>query len=126
MLFVLPRRIKAQPFLSWAGGKTSLLGQPEKFFPQEIDRYIEPLLGGGAVFFHLKYRFPDMRPFLRDGNRELINCYRVVRDRPEELMQLLDEHARGFRAESEREVGILMIVALFQKLGKRPSPIPTG
>jgi len=102
MPFVAPRRIEAQPFLKWVGGKASLLRQLEEFFPHEIDRYFEPFLGGGAVFFHLKCRFPDMRPFLRDGNKELINCYRVVRDRPEELMQLLDEHARGFRADGYR------------------------
>lgn len=91
------RRIEARPFLKWVGGKTSVLGQLGEFFPPEIDRYIEPFLGGGAVFFHLKYRFPQMRAFLRDSNRELINCYRIVRDRPLELMVALDEHALAFR-----------------------------
>jgi DNA adenine methylase len=98
MPFVAPKRVEAQPFLKWAGGKASLLRQLEEFFPHEIDRYIEPFLGGGAVFFHLKHRFPDMRPFLRDSNKELINCYRLVRDRPEEVMRLLDEHSAAFRA----------------------------
>ena len=99
MPFIVPNRVEAQPFLKWAGGKASLLRQLEEFFPHEVDRYIEPFLGGGEVFFHLKHRFPDMRPFLRDSNKELINCYRVVRDRPDELMQILDEHAKGFRAD---------------------------
>ncbi len=101
MPFVVPERIEAQPFLKWVGGKASLLRQLEEFFPHEIDRYIEPFLGGGAVFFHLKHRFPDLRAFLRDGNKELINSYRVVRDRPEELMCLLDEHTRAFRAQGD-------------------------
>ena len=101
MPFVMPKRVEAQPFLKWVGGKASLLRQLEEFFPHEIDRYIEPFLGGGAVFFHLKHRFPDMRAFLRDGNKELINCYRVVRDRPEDLMRLLDEHTRAFRVEGD-------------------------
>jgi hypothetical protein len=96
MPFVVPKRIEAQPFLKWAGGKASLLRQLEEFFPHEIDRYIEPFLGGGAVFFYLKHRFPDMRALLRDSNKELINCFRVVRDRPDDLMRLLDEHSRGF------------------------------
>jgi len=101
MPFIVPTRVEAQPFLKWAGGKASLLRQLEEFFPHEIDRYIEPFLGGGAVFFHLKHRFPDMRAFLRDSNKELINCFRVVRDRPEELMPILDEHARGFRTDGD-------------------------
>ena len=96
MPFVVPKRLEAQPFLKWAGGKASLLRQLEEFFPHEMDRYIEPFLGGGAIFFHLKHRFPDMRALLRDSNKELINCYRVVRDRPEELMLLLDLHAEAF------------------------------
>lgn len=102
MPFVVPQRIEALPFLKWVGGKASLLRQLEEFFPHQIDRYFEPFLGGGAVFFHLKHRFPDLRPFLRDGNKELINCYRVVRDRPNELMRLLDEHIKGFRADGDR------------------------
>ena len=97
MPFVVPKRVEAQPFLKWVGGKASTLRQLEEFFPHEIDRYIEPFVGGGAVFFHLKHRFPRMRPFLRDSNKELINCYRVVRDRPVELMLLLDHHAEVFR-----------------------------
>ena len=99
MPFVVPKRIEAQPFLKWVGGKAGMIRQLEEFFPHEIDRYFEPFLGGGAVFFHLKHRFPDLRPFLRDGNKELINCYRMVRDRPEELMRLLDEHMECFRAD---------------------------
>jgi DNA adenine methylase len=92
-------RPEARPFLKWVGGKTSLLPQLDELFPKEIDRYFEPFLGGGAVFFHLKHRFPRLRAYLRDSNRELINCYRVVRDRPVELMLLLDHHARLFREE---------------------------
>jgi site-specific DNA-adenine methylase len=40
-----------------------------------------------------------MRPLLRDSNKELINCYRVVRDRPDDLMHLLDEQTKAFRAD---------------------------
>jgi DNA adenine methylase len=101
MPFVVPKGVEAQPFLKWAGGKASLLRQLEEFLPHEIDRYFEPFLGGGAVFFYLKHRFPDMRPFLRDSNKELINCFRAVRDRPEDLMRLLDEHSKAFRAEGD-------------------------
>lgn len=52
------RRVEARPFLKWAGGKSSLLGQFDQLFPRFVDRYIEPFVGGGAVFFYLKHRFP--------------------------------------------------------------------
>jgi DNA adenine methylase len=89
---------EAQPFLKWVGGKAQLLAQFDKFFPTEISRYIEPFVGGGAVFFHLKHRFPKMKALLRDINGELINTYRAVRDYPRELMQQLDAHAAEFKA----------------------------
>ncbi len=95
-------RIEAQPFLKWAGGKAQLLQQFDKFFPAAMDRYIEPFLGGGAVFFHLKRRFPHLRAFLRDNNAELINAYRAVQLFPHELMSALDEHLAAYNADRER------------------------
>jgi DNA adenine methylase len=88
-----------EPLLKWAGGKSQLLAQFEPFFPGAIVRYVEPFLGGGAVFFHLRGRFPDMAARLCDDNAELINCYRVARDAPEELMRRLDEHLDRFNAD---------------------------
>src|SRR5690242_17976815 len=92
---------EAQPFLKWVGGKAQLLKQFEKFFPKQIERFVEPFVGGGAVFFHLKQRFPQMRAFLRDNNDELINAYIAVRDFPRELMRRLDRHLAAFNAERE-------------------------
>jgi D12 class N6 adenine-specific DNA methyltransferase len=92
---------EAQPFLKWAGGKSQLLEQFEKFFPSSIKTYCEPFLGGGAVFFHLKAKFPKMQAVLRDNNAELINCYQVVRDDVQELMRQLDQHLEQFRARGE-------------------------
>ena len=44
----------AKPFLKWAGGKGQLLAKFEEMYPNElingeIDTYIEPFVGGGAV-----------------------------------------------------------------------------
>jgi DNA adenine methylase len=97
-----PSRREAQPFLKWAGGKAQLLEQLAPHFPSDIPTYREPFLGGGAVFFHLKARFPHMRASLRDINPELINCYLAVRDSAQPLMQRLDEHIAQYRTEGER------------------------
>ena len=94
--------VEAQPFLKWAGGKSQLLGQFDEYFPDSIDSYCEPFVGGGAVFFHLKARFPEMQVALYDNNAELINCYQVVRDCVTELMRLLDQHLKEFQAGGER------------------------
>lgn len=87
---------EAQPFLKWVGGKSQLLEQFDAFLPRQINRYFEPFVGGGAVFFHLKHRFPEMRAFLRDINGELTNTYVAIREHAEALMRKLDEHLANF------------------------------
>jgi DNA adenine methylase len=86
--FVLPR-----PFLKWAGGKTRLIGQYQPYFPKKFTTYYEPFLGGGAVFFHLAQQHSSLQAVLTDINPELINAYCCVRDRVEELIELLEKHA---------------------------------
>ncbi|GAB4534433.1 MAG: DNA adenine methylase [Anaerolineae bacterium] len=83
----------AKPFVKWVGGKQQLLSQFETYFPTNFTRYIEPFVGGGAVFFHLwnTERLPG-ETFLFDNNEELINLYRIVRDNVDELIQLLVLH----------------------------------
>lgn len=76
-----------RPFLKWVGGKTKLLPQLLPLLPKRINTYYEPFLGGAAVFFHLASTGLINRAVLNDFNPELINCYRVVRDFPEELIE---------------------------------------
>jgi len=56
--------------------------------PRRIDRYFEPFIGGGALFFDLR----PARARLWDANAELINCYAVVRDQVEDLVDALRAH----------------------------------
>ena len=76
---------RVRPFLKWAGGKTRLLPALRQFIPPRFNRYFEPFVGGGAFFFDLA---PN-QAVLADSNPELINCYKVVRQQPEELMRAI-------------------------------------
>lgn len=87
-------KLSPRPFLKWAGGKSKLIPQYEKFFTKEFNTYYEPCLGGGAVFFYLKQSRPEFKAVLTDINAELINTYICVRDRVEESIELLKEHQR--------------------------------
>lgn len=74
-----------KPFLKWAGGKTQLLSQLKELIPKSYNTYIEAFLGGGALFFYLQPK----KAILSDSNPELINCYEVVRDHVELLINKL-------------------------------------
>ena len=90
-----PAQIRGAPFIKWAGGKGQLLPRMRPFFPlrRDYDRYFEPFLGGGAVFFDLA---PD-QAVLSDSNQELIITYEIVRDHLTSLIELLREHEREHR-----------------------------
>lgn len=78
--------VRVRPFLKWAGGKTRLLAAlRESVPPAGFNRYFEPFVGGGAFFFDLS----PSEAFLSDSNPELMNCYEVAREQPEELIDAL-------------------------------------
>lgn len=88
----------ASPILKWAGGKGQLLDELYARFPESYDRYHEPFLGGGALFFDLE---PETGT-INDTNTRLINFYRQVRDNPSELI----DRCREFEdPESDPDIG---------------------
>jgi DNA adenine methylase len=90
-------RVPARPFLKWAGGKGQLLSELSKRLPSRFRSYYEPFVGGGALFFHLAGNgLLHHEIFLSDYNQELINCYRVIRDDVEALIEALQDHAPHF------------------------------
>jgi DNA adenine methylase len=81
-------RAVPRPFLKWVGGKTQLLPHIEDLVPKGIQRYFEPFVGGGAVFFHLE----PGAALLSDVNDELVDCWTAVRDHLADVMDCLQQH----------------------------------
>ena len=87
------RRLGAAPFLKWAGGKSQLLQPILARIPAQVPgTYVEPFIGGGAVFFELARTARIKRARLSDRNPELVNAYVAVRDRVEDVIEALAEH----------------------------------
>lgn len=78
---------KAKPFIQWVGGKREMIGQYKKYLPKKFNRYFEPFLGGGAMFFYLQPK----KSILADNNIELIKTYEAIRDNPEGVINILLE-----------------------------------
>ena len=84
----------ARPFIKWAGGKSRLIEQYQPCLPTDFQRYHEPFLGGGALFFHIapQLHAQGKQAYLSDLNPELVNVYQCVRDRLTPLIQRLADH----------------------------------
>lgn len=74
-------------FVKWAGGKKQLLEQFKQFFPKEINRYIEPFVGGGAVLFYILKNYKPKEVIISDINEELLNTYEVIKNDAENLIE---------------------------------------
>lgn len=89
---ILEQLVPARPFLKWAGGKGQLWPVLQERLPARFQRYHEPFVGGGALFFQLWNGGRLHRGgVLSDFNRELIECYEAVRDHVDELIGRLLE-----------------------------------
>jgi DNA adenine methylase len=90
-----------RPFLKWAGGKRLLAPRILDLLPRDVvaggpgsGRYLEPFLGGGAVFFALP-RAAACRAALSDVNGELVDAFTAVRDEVEAVVEHLGRLAPG-------------------------------
>jgi DNA adenine methylase len=88
-----------RPLLKWAGGKRQLIPAIGHHYPDAFDRYVEPFLGSGAVFFDLLAagRLQGRRVRLADVNADLIGCYQTLRDDVEGVIQALERLEREHR-----------------------------
>lgn len=86
--YVKPKEDYVTPILKWAGGKTQLLPEIIARMPESYNKYIEPFIGGGALFFRLNAE----RAVIADSNPELINMYRVIAKNCELVIKALREY----------------------------------
>lgn len=74
-----------RPFVKWAGGKRQILPEILQSIPHKFNKYFEPFVGGGALFFELRPK----EAVINDLNSELINLYKVIKNNPKELIDEL-------------------------------------
>lgn len=80
-----PLRV-SRPLLKWAGGKTQMISNLIDAMPKEFNNYIEPFIGGGALFFHLSPK----SAVIADSNPELISLYKQIAMDYEPVLKLLE------------------------------------
>ncbi|MCK9298627.1 DNA adenine methylase [Methanoculleus sp. YWC-01] len=96
----------ARPFLKWAGGKAQLLDAFTQRVPRELAEgtlpvFVEPFMGGGAVYFHFNSIFGFRECHLFDINAELVLAYSVVKNNVSSLIGYLREVEDEFLSKDE-------------------------
>ena len=84
-MYKLEAQTDIRPILKWAGGKTQLLSALASHIPSNFSRYVEPFIGGGALFFALQ---PE-HALISDSNPELVNLYQQVANDVEAVIRCL-------------------------------------
>jgi DNA adenine methylase len=87
-LFPLESQIRAaKPFIKWVGGKQSAALVLIDFFPRSFEKYYEPFLGGGSMFFTLS----PQCAVLSDDNKWLIDTYLALKEDWKKVIVYLDK-----------------------------------
>jgi DNA adenine methylase len=81
-------RKSTAPFLKWAGGKRWLIEKHPDIFKIKYNRYIEPFLGSGAVFFHLQ----PTKSLINDSNKDLVDTYSAIKNNWKKVYHYLTKH----------------------------------
>jgi DNA adenine methylase len=89
----------AAPFLKMPGGKRQLLPEIRARAPASFGRYLEPFVGGGAVFFDLFASGLKSPAYIADANAELVATYRAVQGDVDGVIAALRPHERQHCAE---------------------------
>jgi DNA adenine methylase len=103
-----------KPFIKWAGGKSKLLAQFERYYPTDlkkgtIKKYVEPFLGGGAMYFSISEKYKIKTAYLSDLNRDLILTYKVIQKKQEALLDFLEQYQKQYdETASDKRCGLFL------------------
>jgi len=84
-----------KPFLKWVGGKSQIIDKVVDKFPETIDNYYEPFIGGGSVLLAILHYNKEGKIkingkiFANDINSKLIGVYKAIQNNPIELINEL-------------------------------------
>lgn len=77
-----------KPVAPWSGGKRALAGRlAERITAIPHDRYVEPFVGMGGVFFRRRAR-PKME-VINDINRDVVNLFRILQRHYQQFLDVL-------------------------------------
>ena len=79
-----------KPILKWAGGKRQILPYLLQYI-KDFNNYYEPFAGGLALLIELYNRGRIKKAIISDINKDLINLYEIIKEKPYELISAIKE-----------------------------------
>lgn len=111
-----------KPLIKWPGGKGSEISRFASLIPDH-DRYIEPFVGGGAVYFYLK---PE-KAAINDISGNLMDFYQLVKDQDKDFKRILELYQSSFSRLKElcdmRYHDILTLYRIYEWADKEKLPV---
>lgn len=87
--------VQLKPFVKWVGGKSQLVDELEKMLPADgekvLTKYVEPMVGGGALLFNMLSKYDFQQVYIGDINAELMNAYNAIKSNVDTLIERLIE-----------------------------------
>lgn len=98
-----------KPFVKWAGGKSQLLNEIRAKYPETIDKYCEPFVGGGAVLLDVLANCQPKEVLINDINAELVNTYSQTKSNVDELIEMLSNMQETFWAKNDTDRKVMYL-----------------
>lgn len=91
--------------ITYYGGKSELAKDIAPYVPAGIKRYVEPFFGSGGLFFYRETRWASIE-IINDLNGDVVNFFKVLRDKPKKLIDLLQMTPHS-RQEQREAAGVM-------------------
>ena len=78
--------MELKPLLKYPGGKSSELPIILEYIPPNVQKYIEPFLGGGAVYFAIQAE----EYYVNDKSEDLMYLYRYIKESNKDFFSELE------------------------------------
>lgn len=88
------------PFLKYPGGKSKEIPLVLNYSPKKINRYIEPFVGGGSVYFAMN----KSESYINDKSHDLYLLYKFVKEQNSQLEKCLRSYDKYWNELSLKDV----------------------
>jgi DNA adenine methylase len=86
----------SKPLFIWAGGKNKMLKHYLPIMPKQVDTYVEPFFGGGAMFCHIVQNYSPKKLVINDVNADIVRIYNSIKNNLPEFLVKLDSYCNVY------------------------------